>query len=86
VKDLVKLGTGLPIPEIWKGKKEEKSESSQFHLYSDSVAICKTQQPHHPSGTSSEGTTSPEYREIGLAGFRAKKNPSPPFNRLEVGF
>ena len=36
---------------------------------SDSVALWKTQLPHHPAGTSLERTTSPEYREIGLAGF-----------------
>ena len=64
-------------PEIWKGKKEEKSESSQFHLHGDSVAPWKTQPSHHPSGTTSERTSSPEYREIGLAGFRAKEKPIP---------
>jgi len=36
---------------------------------SNSVAPWKTLQSHHPSGISSERTISPEYREIGLAGF-----------------
>jgi hypothetical protein len=41
----------------------------------DSVALWATLLPLHPSGTSSERTTSPDDREIGLAGWSwAKKN------------
>jgi len=43
--------------------------AERIFVDSDSVALCATQLPHHPAGTSSERTTSPEYREIGLAGL-----------------
>jgi hypothetical protein len=44
---------------------------------SDSVALWGTHLPHHPSGTTSERTVFPEYREIGLAMILGNKKPIP---------
>jgi hypothetical protein len=50
-------------------KRGQKKERNLLHIYRDFVALWETKLPNHPSGTSSKGTTSPKYREIGLAGF-----------------
>jgi hypothetical protein len=61
----------LPI-EICQEKKGGGTQHFRHIACSDSVALWKTQPSHHPSGTSLERTTSPENREIGLAGFESQ--------------
>ena len=48
---------------------EELSAHHQLFPDSDSIALSETQLSHHPSGSSSGRTVSPEDRELGLAGF-----------------
>ena len=63
-----------PPPEIC----QEDNGGGMQHVRNNPISVAipllfgKTQLPHHPSGTSSAGTTSPEYREIGLAGFESQ--------------
>ena len=50
-----------------KKKEEERGKILVPEPFSDSVTNFPKQRPHHPSRTSSEGATSPEDQEIGLA-------------------
>jgi hypothetical protein len=71
-------------------QKEEKvkivttpSSPTYERPFSDSVALCQTQQPHHPVETTSERRSPQRKPRLGLAGFepatsdRLKEKPIP---------